>query len=174
MLWFSKKERPKKEEIESIKKSVTKPEPEGHFHASDFTENFPPREGFEPKELALGEAEERKSTLHSPYAPLFIKLEKYQLIIQRIRNLSEILKNTIEIIKVSDELERIREEIVRTLLKNLQEASKTVNFLDAELAKPLPLEREYAFSQFQSPESENLEKELERLRMRLEELKKHF
>ncbi len=168
VLWFSKEEKPKKEEIEKIKKSIER----GNSGIQGQSEAF--RRGSLAERASPLEVEDRE--IHGSvqtYAPLFVKLDKYHTIMNRIKALDEILRNTIEIMKLNDELERVRNEVTKHLLRNLHEAVKIVNFLNQELGRPLPFieePKEYTYT----PEVENLEEHLNHLKKQLEELKKYF
>ncbi|HIQ49958.1 MAG TPA: hypothetical protein EYH56_02055 [Nanoarchaeota archaeon] len=165
MLWFSKDEKKPKEEIERIKKTIEKSETISNEFSNKVRANF-------------SEHPEYTSPPTPVRAPLFIKLEKYDMIIKRIQMLDEIIRNTMEIMKINDEIERIKNEAIGTLLRNLQEAIKIINFLNRELVKPMPFEPEipsYSYThEIKKPEIESLEEHVSELKKQLEELKKYF
>lgn len=164
MLWFSKDDKKPKEEIEKIKKTITqesaiesKENPEHTFHEQAY--QYQPPTPTAPSR-----------------APLFVKLEKYDMIIRRIQMLDEIIRNTIEVMKINDEIERVKNEVVSTLLRNLQESIKIINFLNRELVRPMPFEHDISTSslEIRRPEIESLEEHVTELKRQLEELKKYF
>ncbi len=173
MIWFSKDEKKPKEEIERIKKTIAQGAHEEDTKERDFrehTENISPSpspSNYHPQEFVPPSP---------PRAPLFVKLEKYDMIIKRIQMLDEIIRNTIEVMKINDELERVRNEVVKTLLRNLQESIKIINFLNRELVRPVPMQPEISYPSFEArkPEIESLEEHVSELKRQLEELKKYF
>ena len=106
MLWFPKDEKKSKEEIEKIKKTV--------IQAKESEETNP------EKNETLTEISGAVHTDFPEYtpsptpsrAPLFVKLEKYDVIIKRIQILDEIIRNTIEVMKINDEIERVKNEVI--------------------------------------------------------------
>ncbi len=132
---------------------------------------------------------EKVSHIPTPFAPLFIKLEKYQEIVARLQMLDELIKNTIEILKTSEEIEKLRREAVTMLVKNLQDCMRTLTFLNRELMKPVltgmdtslssqlvqskPIEstkEERGYTEIHEPKSA-LEAQVEELRKQIRELK---
>jgi aspartate oxidase len=164
VLWFHKKEeKPKKKEVEEIKKKV-----EEGFSSLELEEKIP---------LPEQEVPQKQTSTPTPsYAPIFIKLEKYESIIRRIERLEELLRDMREILRTNDEVERIRKEIHTLLAKNLQEVSRIVGLLDRDLVRPsIGAHEAYREEEFpQSSNVEELEAHVSELKKQLEELKRYF
>ncbi len=183
-----------KEELERIKQAVSS-DHKFTFEKTLFSQQNEHAPKQIPVEQALSELsenvyrlKERVSHMPSPFAPLFIKLEKYQEIVARLQMLDELIKNTIEILKTSEEIEKLRREAVTMLMKNLQDCMRTLTFLNRELMKPVPtgistflpshpvqtpiepVKKEKSYVEIHEPKS-TLEAQVEELRKQIRELK---
>jgi Asp-tRNA(Asn)/Glu-tRNA(Gln) amidotransferase C subunit len=156
MLRFRKKEDEKKtKEIEEIKKSVERVEEEK-------LEDILPT-------IQLEKPPERPR-----FAPLFIKIERYREVLDKMELLKASLLNLRDIIKVSEQLDRLKVEAENLMQKNLREIIKIVTDLDKEFVKPKGFESETSFPTIETEKMgdyiEDLQKELKKLKEHLEKI----
>ena len=110
----------------------------------------------------------------SSYAPLFIKLDKYEGIIRRVETLSELIKEMKEILKINDEIERTRKEILSLLAKNIQEISRIVSLLDRDFIRTTKFDQKSYDLESENRKVEDIEQQVSELKRHLDELKKYF
>jgi len=115
----------KKDDIQEIKDAVEPSPPV-------FTR---PMETVEIKRIEMPSMQEPKS-----FAPLYIKIDKYKEVLQRIQKLKTILSNLSALARLEGEVEKIASQIESSEKKNLDEFSGLLNQLDQELVRPQSFE----------------------------------
>ncbi len=163
IMWFSKKEDKKTEELEKIKK-VLEQEKELNMPQPEET----PQQIQESTITAI----DKPTTEKSSSAPLFIKLEKYDDILEKVDDIHSIIAGIKEIIKTKEEVERIKLEVDKLLEKKIVELSRIVSLLDRDLVKPgVEL---FGEKPRKEEVQEDLEYHLSKLQEELESIKKQF
>lgn len=108
--------KPQKKDIEAVKQAVV------------------PQERPQPMEMPkfdLGKLPERPR-----FAPLFIKIDRYQEILNSIENLKSILLGVRDLLNLMQQLDRIKIESETLLNKNIQEVILIISNMDKEFIRP--------------------------------------
>ncbi|TRZ54477.1 hypothetical protein D4Q76_02380 [archaeon] len=108
--------KPQKKDIEAVKQAVVPQER--------------PQETPMPK-FDLGKLPERPR-----FAPLFIKIDRYQEILNSIENLKSILLGVRDLLNLMQQLDRIKIESETLLNKNIQEVILIISNMDKEFIRP--------------------------------------
>lgn len=156
MAFWSKKKEEKKEEIEAVKQAVSQP--------------AAPEEQIDMPKIELGKLPERPR-----FAPLFVKIDRYQEVLKTIEDLKAMLLNLRDILSVMQQLDKIRMESESLLQKNIQEVVKNIAALDTEFVRPRGVGLEEAVTPtFRTEKVESyvgeLERELQHLRSQLQQM----
>jgi len=75
------------------------------------------------------------------FAPLFIKIERYQEVLRSIGSMKLVLASLRELLMLRKELERIKADSDSLLEKNIKEIEAVTGRLDAEFVRPKSAER---------------------------------
>lgn len=108
--------KPQKKDIEAVKQAVV------------------PQERPQPAEMPkfdLGKLPERPR-----FAPLFIKIDRYQEILNSIESLKSILLGVRDLLNLMQQLDRIKIESETLLNKNIQEVILIISNMDKEFIRP--------------------------------------
>jgi len=155
MAFWSKKKEEKKEEIEAVKQAVSQPAVE---------------EQIDMPKIELGKLPDRPR-----FAPLFVKIDRYQEVLKIIEDLKAMLLNLRDILNVMQQLDKVKLESESLLQKNIQEVIKNIAALDNEFVRPkgVGLE-ETVVPSFKAEKVESyvgeLERELQHLRSQLQQM----
>ncbi len=112
------------------------------------------------KTEATKQPQERKTP------PVFIKLDRYEEIINNINNIRTSLSNLHEIMKVFEEIENTRSDVIESIRATVDKIDAGISYLDSILVKPSGLGIK--------PEkltSDELDKSLEKLKKEIEDIK---
>ncbi|MBU3896929.1 MAG: hypothetical protein KJ697_03280 [Nanoarchaeota archaeon] len=115
----------KKDDVQEIKDAVEPSQPV-------FTR---PTEIPEIRKIEMPSMQEPKN-----FAPLYIKIDKYKEVLQRVQKLKTILSNLSALARLEGEVEKIASQIEANEKKNLDEFSGLLNQLDQELVRPQSFE----------------------------------
>lgn len=155
MAFWSKKKKEKKEDIEAVKQAVSQPD-------------VVPESMDMPK-IELGKLPERPR-----FAPLFVKIDRYQEVLKTIEDLKSMLLNARDILNVMQQLDKIKQESESLLQKNIQEVVKSIAALDSEFVRPKGVGMEETMPSFKAEKVESyvgeLERELQHLRSQLQQM----
>lgn len=108
--------KPQKKDIEAVKQAVVPQER--------------PQETPMPK-FDLGKLPERPR-----FAPLFVKIDRYQEILNSVENLKSILLGVRDLLNLMQQLDRIKIESEALLNKNIQEVIINISNMDKEFIRP--------------------------------------
>jgi len=145
MLFGRKKEEVKKEvqEVQEIKLPTLeeiKKETIGEKQVSEEVKPIQIEEKIEKPALPLPEkkAEERKIKIEElrKVAPLFIKLEKYEEVLNIIDEVKSVLNLLRDSFSVFEENEKIRTETIETIKENIEMVGEKISSLDSILLRP--------------------------------------
>lgn len=109
--------KPQNKDIEAVKQAVMPQEK--------------PQEPVPLPKIDLGKLPERPR-----FAPLFIKIERYQEILSSIQNLKSILLQTRDLLSLMQQLDKIKIESEMLLQKSVQEVVVNISNMDKEFVKP--------------------------------------
>lgn len=70
------------------------------------------------------------------FAPLYIKVEKYREVLQKVQKLKALINNINALAVLQDDIAKIREDASIALKKNIEDFSNTATALDQELVRP--------------------------------------
>jgi len=87
--------------------------------------------------IELGKLPERPR-----FAPLFVKIDRYQEVLSTIQNLKEILLGARDLLNLMQQLDRIRLEAETLLQKNIQEVVLNISNMDKEFVRPKGIQTE--------------------------------
>ncbi len=154
MAFWSKKKEEKKEDIEAVKQAVSQLEV--------------PQEQMDMPKIELGKLPDRPR-----FAPLFVKIDRYQEVLKTIEDLKSMLLNARDILSVMQQLDKVKMESESLLQKNIQEVVKSIAALDNEFVRPKGLGMEETITpSFRTEKVESyvgeLERELQHLRSQLQ------
>lgn len=76
------------------------------------------------------------------FAPLFVKIDRYQEVLSTIQNLKEILLGARDLLNLMQQLDRIRLEAETLLQKNIQEVVLNISNMDKEFVRPKGIQTE--------------------------------
>ncbi len=154
MVFWTKKK--KEEDIKAVKEAVSGPPP------------------LPPEETKMPTIELEKSPERTRFAPLFIKIDRYNEVLKNIEGLKNVMLNLRDLLLLNQQMEKIRAESQNMLQKNIQEISRLLTELDKEFVRPRGLE-EMGTAIKTSMETERiedyvgeLERELQNLRGKLQ------
>ncbi len=143
----------KREDIENVKRAVS--------------EQQPTKEIIEPPKIEATKLPKRPS-----FAPLFVKIERYQEVLNRIQNLKSTLAAVRDILGLMREIDKIKLEAETLLQRNIEEITKSIMELDREFVRPRGIDIKVGKEEFQAERVESyvseLQKELENLRSQLQ------
>lgn len=108
--------KPQKKDIEAVKQAVVPQER--------------PADAPLPK-FDLGKLPERPR-----FAPLFVKIDRYQEILNSVENLKSILLGVRDLLNLMQQLDRIKIESETLLNKNIQEVILNISNMDKEFIRP--------------------------------------
>lgn len=153
MAFWSK---PQKNDIEAVKQAVV------------------PQE--KPQEPPLPKVELGKLPERPRFAPLFVKIERYQEVLSNIENLKTILLGTRELLGLMQQINKIKIEADVLLQKRIQEIVLSISNLDKEFIRPRGVEiREQPIPRIESEKLESyigeLQRELDNLRSQLQTIR---
>ena len=114
----------KKKDMEEIKKEVEPPAPV-------ITRPVEPL----PKAIDIPTVTEPKS-----FAPLYIKVDRYREVLQKVQKLKAIINNINTLLALQDQMDQARGDASVALKKNLEEFASTAAALDQELVRPQSFE----------------------------------
>jgi histone H3/H4 len=105
------------------------------------------------------------------FVPVFVKLEKYEEILNTIAGVKGILNLLKDSFSIFEENERIRREAVEAIKENVEEIEKKISSLDSILLRPV----EYEEKEFRAEEVKDtlsvLRSQIEKLKQELQSLK---
>ncbi len=148
--------KPQKKDIEAVKQAVVPQEK--------------PQESFSMPKIDLGKLPERPS-----FAPLFVKIDRYQEVLNSIESLKSILLNVRDLLNLMQHLDRMRMESETLLQKNIQEIVASISNLDNEFVRPkgVQIEEHQPKIEFEKVGSYvgELQRELDNLKSQLQGLR---
>ncbi len=165
------KEEEEKTEKPKEKKEIT-PQPKTEENK---LQQIPPQKEVPSKEMSIEEKKEVKLP-ESEFAPLFIKIERYNEVLQCLENINQYSKNIARLFRISEELENIRKDNLMTLFKMFQRLSENTEKLYSGLLKPSSLKVPGLEARVEMEKMDDLIDELKReitiLREEIEKIKK--
>lgn len=146
--------KPQNRDIETVKQAVVPQERQQEFAPL-------PR-------IDLGKLPERPR-----FAPLFVKIDRYQEVLGTIDELKATLLGVRDLLNLMQQLDKIRLEAEALMQKNIQEIVVGISNMDKEFVRPKGVEmEEHAMPKFESGKVENyvgeLQRELDNLRSQLQ------
>jgi len=70
------------------------------------------------------------------FAPLYIKVERYREVLQKVQKLKTLIRNINALAVLQDEIAKVREDASIALKKNIEDFNNTAAALDQELVRP--------------------------------------
>jgi len=159
MFWHKKKEEPKVE-VHEEEEDVSIPELD---EEASQTPTPVPLQTSQPK-MQLQEVS--KEVSKGEALPLFVKLEKYEEIVSKIKEMRSYLDAVRQSFSLLAELEMIRNDALKIVSSTITRFERMVIEMDAELVKPGSLE-----SEFKEPDIEHLDNALTDLQNQIKALR---
>jgi hypothetical protein len=159
MFWHKKKEEPKVE-VHEEEEDVSIPELD---EETSQTPTPVPLQTSQPK-MQLQEVSKEVSKAEA--LPLFVKLEKYEEIVSKIKEMRSYLDAVRQSFSLLAELEMIRNDALKIVSSTITRFERMVIEMDAELVKPGSLE-----SEFKEPDIEHLDNALTDLQNQIKALR---
>ena len=106
------------------------------------------------------------------FAPLFIKIDKYKEVLQKVQKMKNIVNNLNRLILLQDSIEKARADSIDSMKKNIQDFQTTVQTLDQELVRPRQMEPFIKDQQTQSVDTytKEIEGEVNKLKEQLKNI----
>jgi len=105
----------------------------------------------------------KQRSFSSP-APAYIKLEKYEEVLNTITELSEFIQNLKYVFDIAEEADAVRSDAIRVLRASLNKMERSVHEVDTGLVKPTGWKAE--------PQIDSTQMALQRLQAQLSRLRK--
>lgn len=174
--WTRKKEEAKPPEAPVVQTSMPMPpalEPPKELEILREAVSKPAPAKAERPVARLPRIELEKPPERPKFAPLFIKVDRYNEVLKNIESVKEVLLNIRDLLNLTQQLDKIKTESQLLLQKNIQEIARIVSELDKEFVRPKGLgieeiiKRPIETERVEEYVSE-LQRELEGLRSRLQ------
>ncbi|MBU3904821.1 MAG: hypothetical protein KJ906_01575 [Nanoarchaeota archaeon] len=91
-------------------------------------------------EIAINRIDIPSSSEPKSFAPLFIKIDKYKEVLQKVQKMKSIVNNLNRLIVLQDSIEKARADSLDAMKKNIQDFQSTIQTLDQELVRPQQME----------------------------------
>lgn len=122
MFGFGKK---KKDEIQEVK---------------DMVEPAQPIMQRQPELVEINRIEMPSVSEPKNFAPLFIKIDKYKEVLQKVQKMKSIVNNLNRLVALQNTIEKARSDSIEAMRKNVDDFQQTIKTLDQELVRPQTME----------------------------------
>ncbi|MEM5772555.1 MAG: hypothetical protein QXO19_01340 [Candidatus Aenigmatarchaeota archaeon] len=128
-MFFGKKKQQEASEIKQAVGTLTTPPIQKEAEIKEEIKELPPLPDI--KTIELAPLPERPKA-----APLFVKVERYSLILSKIKKIRNILASTKKLIEIRKKIDKLKEDSDTILEKNLSQIIDDMQALDVEFVRP--------------------------------------